>query len=102
MRDALRPGGTLLMLDLHAPDSPLDYLRSVVAFPSSLALRLLHSLPLREPPHVRAAWDEHARHDVYPRVGEVKRLCARLLPGARVRKHLLWRYSLIWRKPADN
>ena len=21
------------------------------------------------------------------------------LPGARVRRHLLWRYSLVWRKP---
>lgn len=24
----------------------------------------------------------------------------RLLPGARYRRHLLWRYSLIWTKPA--
>ncbi|HET9494181.1 MAG TPA: class I SAM-dependent methyltransferase [Chloroflexia bacterium] len=99
MRDALRPGGTLLVLDLHAPDFPGDYLRSALALPVSLALRMLHRLPLREPPNVRAAWAEHARHDVYPHVDEVERLCARLLPGARVRKHLLWRYSLTWRKP---
>ena len=102
MRDALRPGGTLLVLDLHAPDFPGDYLRSALALPASIAMRLLHGLPLREPPNVRAAWAEHARRDVYPHVGEVKRLCARLLPGARVRKHLLWRYSLTWRKPANN
>jgi predicted TPR repeat methyltransferase len=25
---------------------------------------------------------------------------ARLLPGARYRRHLLWRYSLLWTKPA--
>jgi hypothetical protein len=24
---------------------------------------------------------------------------ARVLPGARVTRHLLWRYSLVWRKP---
>ena len=24
---------------------------------------------------------------------------ARLLPGARYRRHLLWRYSLLWTKP---
>jgi SAM-dependent methyltransferase len=99
MRGALCPGGTLLVLDLHAADFPGDYLRSALAFPASLSLRLLHGLPLREPPHVRAAWDEHARHDVYPHVGEIKSLCDRLLPGARLRKHLLWRYSLVWRKP---
>jgi hypothetical protein len=23
-----------------------------------------------------------------------------LLPGVRYRRHLLWRYSLLWRKPA--
>ncbi len=25
---------------------------------------------------------------------------SRLLPGVRYRRHLLWRYSLLWRKPA--
>jgi SAM-dependent methyltransferase len=100
MRDALRPGGTLLVLDLHAPDFPGNYLRSVLAFPASLALRALHGMPLRQPPEVRAAWHDHGRHDAYLHVAEIKRLCVRLLPGARVRKHLLWRYSLIWRKSA--
>ena len=99
MRDALGPGGTLLALDLHAPDFPGDYLRFPFAFAANLLLRVAHGLPVRERPEVRAAWQEHGRHDVYPRVSEVKRLCARLLPGVQVRKHLLWRYSLVWRKP---
>ena len=99
LRDALRPGGTLLVLDLHAPDFPGDYLRSALAFPANLFLRLAHGLPFREPPEARAAWADHGRHDVYPHVAEVKRLCSCHLPGARVRKHLLWRYSLTWRKP---
>jgi SAM-dependent methyltransferase len=98
LRDALRPGGTLLVLDLHAPDFPGDYLRFSFAFALNLLLRVVHGLPVREPPEVRAAWQEHGRYDVYPHVADVKRLCARLLPGARVRKHLLWRYSLVWRK----
>ena len=29
----------------------------------------------------------------------VRRVCAELLPGAVVRRRLLWRYTLIWRKP---
>ena len=28
------------------------------------------------------------------------RPAARVLPGARFGRHLLWRYSLIWTKPA--
>jgi hypothetical protein len=27
------------------------------------------------------------------------RLAARVLPGARLRRHLYWRYSLVWAKP---
>ena len=30
---------------------------------------------------------------------EVRIEAARLLPGARSRRRLLWRYSLLWRKP---
>ncbi len=30
---------------------------------------------------------------------EVRATARRLLPGARYRRHLLWRYSLVWRKP---
>jgi hypothetical protein len=31
---------------------------------------------------------------------QVRKSAARLLPGARYRRHLLWRYSLVWTKPA--
>ena len=30
---------------------------------------------------------------------EVRATARRLLPGVRYRRHLLWRYSLLWRKP---
>jgi hypothetical protein len=30
---------------------------------------------------------------------DVRRLAGRMLPGARYRRHLYWRYSLIWTKP---
>ena len=30
---------------------------------------------------------------------EVRIEAARLLPGTRYRRRLLWRYSLLWRKP---
>jgi hypothetical protein len=31
--------------------------------------------------------------------GEVRRAAQHLLPGCRFRRHLLWRYSLVWEKP---
>jgi SAM-dependent methyltransferase len=99
IKAALRPGGYLLVIDLHRAAGPADIFRSGFAFPVNLALRLLHTGRLRTSPAVRAAWDEHGQHDSYLTVPQVRDICAALLPGARVRQHLLWRYSLVWKKP---
>lgn len=105
MKAALRPGGVLLVLDLFAadrnllrPEGLLDTLSNFVAIPVSVSLRLIHQGRLLPRRAVRAAWAEHERHDIYPTMREVRELCAELLPGAKVRKHLLWRYSIIWHK----
>ena len=54
---------------------------------------------MRPPMEDRQAWDEHGRRDRYPTLPVVRRAAAAILPGAEVRGHLLWRYSLIWEKP---
>jgi SAM-dependent methyltransferase len=123
MKAALKPGGVLLVLDLFEPikwhghparnsrtvsssyDGPVsiregffDTFLNTVAIPVSVSLRLIQQhrlLPRRE---VRAAWTEHARHDIYPTMKEVRALCAEILPRAEIRKHLLWRYSVVWKK----
>ncbi len=50
---------------------------------------------------VRAAWEEHERFDRLPTLPEARRQAASLLPGAQVRHHLLWRYSIRWQHGAD-
>lgn len=97
-RRALKPGGVLLVLDLLKPEGFYDALADAVALPVCAGLRLLHQRRLREPAEVRAAWAEHEQYDTYPTLREVRETCAELLPGAGVRRHLLWRYSVIWRK----
>lgn len=100
LREALAPGGTLLVLDLVRDATPLDFARSLLAVPANLLLHLAKTGALRDPPAVRAAWLEHGRTDRYLSLAEVRRACADAgLDGARVRRHLLWRYSLVWRKP---
>ena len=107
MKAALNPGGVLLVLDLfepaHLSDSVVaglsDSLLNLLAIPVSVSLRFIHQrrlLPRRE---VRDAWAAHERHDIYPTMTEVHALCADILPGAQIRKHLLWRYSIVWKKP---
>lgn len=96
---ALRPGGVVAILDLYRAQSLMDYLTIAVAIPVGAAMRLVRTGRLTTPPEVRLAWAEHGRHDHYLTLAEVRAACAAVLPGARVRRHLLWRYSLVWIKP---
>jgi ubiquinone/menaquinone biosynthesis C-methylase UbiE len=100
MKAALKPGGVLLVLDLFERAGLSDSISNLVAIPVSVSLRLIHHgrlLPRRE---VRDAWAAHEVHDLYPTMREVHSLCDEILPGANIRKHLLWRYSIVWQKPA--
>jgi ubiquinone/menaquinone biosynthesis C-methylase UbiE len=86
----LRPGGVVAVLGLDRPASWFEAgLRSVVAYPVSGYHRLTrHFTPVGAP-------------TVEPdmTLGEIRRQAAALLPGAVVRRHLLWRYSLLWINP---
>jgi len=100
MKAGLRPGGVLAILDLYRAQSVGDYLTHALAMPAGAALRLLRTGRLRTPREIRAAWAQHGAHDHYLTLAQVRAASAPLLPGAQVRRHLLWRYSLVWIKPA--
>lgn len=98
LRRSLKAGGVLLVLDLFRPEGPLDAAANALALPLSLGLRLFKHGRLRPPRPVRRAWAEHGRHDTYLTLAQVHELCAEMLPGALVTRHLLWRYSVVWKK----
>jgi len=98
LKGALKPGGVLLVLDLFQAEGLSDAVRSALAVPFSLGLRLVRRGRLRPPREVRRAWDEHGRHDSYLTLAQVREVCAEMLPGALVTRHLLWRYSVVWKK----
>ncbi|HKP36979.1 MAG TPA: methyltransferase domain-containing protein [Pyrinomonadaceae bacterium] len=107
LKQALSPGGTLIVLDLFEPErnfvSPSgwrDGFLDLTAMAASVSLRLLYNGRLRPPREVRAAWEEHGRHDTYPTMRDIRAISADLFPGARIKKHLLWRYSIVWESPA--
>lgn len=107
MKHSLKPGGVLIVLDLFEPERNMlktaglvDAFLNIVALGASGGLRLIHNGRLQEPREVRAAWEEHGTHDSYSTMIEIETLCADLFPGARLKKLLLWRYSIVWKAPA--
>lgn len=99
LKRALRPGGTLLVLDLYQQKTPVDFLSNVLTLPLMFYYTRTRKSKRSRSPEERAAWAEHGSRDVYLTLAEVRRLSATHLPGARVTRHLLWRYSLVWRTP---
>jgi len=91
MIELLRPGGVLAILGLARDASPVDYAISAAAVVASRAIRV-----------VRRHW-EHPSPKVWPPPetwASMRAIAARELPGHRWRRHLLWRYSIVWTKPA--
>jgi len=103
MGKALRPGGALLVLDLYEAGGVADLLVGTAGFPASMAIRLAKTGALsgtHQPPELGRAWEEHYATDRFPTLSEVRGACAEAgLRGAKVRRHILWRYSVVWRKP---
>lgn len=98
MKDTLKINGVLVIHDLVADDGLVDRLMSAVAYPVSVARRFWKTGQLRMSREFREAWAEHGRHEVYLTLSEVKEMCRRYLPGARIQRHLLWRYTIVWHK----
>ena len=100
LKEALRPGGVLAILDLVESKSLTERMMDVIGFGVSPSLRLIHNGSLQPPPEVRRAWEQHGKHDSYLSVDQVRAIAQEILEGAIVRRHLLWRYSLVYQKPA--
>ena len=99
MKDVLRPGGVLVVHDLIADAGLADGCVSALAYPLSVLRRRWKTGRWRVPRELREAWAEHGRHETYLTPAGVREMCRSHLPSARVRRHLLWRYTAVWRKP---
>jgi ubiquinone/menaquinone biosynthesis C-methylase UbiE len=85
----LRPGGRLAVIGLAADRSVTDLLAAAPAVPADLFYRAVYrkgesGAPIVDP---EMSWRQ------------VRAAAAAALPGVRYRRHLLWRYSLLWQKP---
>ena len=89
LRNLLRPGGVLAVISLYRLNTVRDFAYAAAGKPASWVLRRFRprtpvTAPLQEPRET---------------LGEIRAACDALLPGNRLRRHLLFRYSMLWRKP---
>lgn len=99
LREALRPGGLLAVLGLYRASTPSDLALDAAALVADLPIRLWLTLangPAAEHSPERAAMPVM---DAATSLVEIRDAAARLLPGARLRRHLFFRYSLLWQRP---
>ena len=93
LRDLVRPGGELRIVGLTRNGSPVDWIWSGLTYvPTRLGDRRHGGVV---DPDVRVA-------DPGETLAEVRVAARRLLPGARIRRRLYWRFTLTWTAPPDS
>jgi len=102
MRGALKPRGVLVVLDLVESNGLAERMLDVIALGVSGSLRLIHNGRLKPPAEVRKAWEQHGTHDHYSTASQMRALADEILPASIVKRRLLWRYTLVYQKPATD
>jgi SAM-dependent methyltransferase len=94
MRELVAPGGTLGLVGLAAASTPSDALLSLAG---TVADRPYQAI-------TRRRYWEQTSPTVWPppeSYRSMRELVADLLPGARFRRHVFWRYSVLWSRPQN-
>lgn len=90
LRELVAPGGTLAVVGLWKTTLHAD-LGHMLLLPVIMAIDLFPPRPVDPGAAVRDADDTLA---------DIRRAAANILPGARIRRRLMWRYTLLWQQPA--
>ncbi|MDR2246493.1 MAG: class I SAM-dependent methyltransferase [Treponema sp.] len=96
MRNRLTKEGKIIILDL-VKGSIVDYVGAMTAVPLSIILRLKNNGKARITKEQREAWEGHFHYDNYLTIKEVKSIVRKKLGKAKVKKHLFWRYSIVYK-----
>jgi len=98
LKATLKPGGKLVVLDLLEHEIVRDGLSDVIAVPLSWIFQLFRNKRIRPTLEAVEAWREHGRTDKFLTQSQAQQIYTKMLTGAIVRKHLFWRYSVVWEK----
>ncbi|MER6004987.1 class I SAM-dependent methyltransferase [Nonomuraea angiospora] len=98
LRGCLAPGGRLVVVGCYREAGPADLLAALPAMVANPIMGLAKH-PARAdapPPHMTAPTAE-----AQETLADIRAAAAQELPGARVRRRLFWRYTLVYDAPAE-
>ncbi|WP_225848045.1 bifunctional 2-polyprenyl-6-hydroxyphenol methylase/3-demethylubiquinol 3-O-methyltransferase UbiG [Streptomyces sp. HPF1205] len=97
LRDCLAPGGRLVVVGCYRQTGRADLLVSLLSVLLNPVMGLIkHPARAAAPPLHMTAPTADARETL----GDIRAAAAQELPGARIRRRLFWRYSLVYDAPA--
>ncbi|MFE7012778.1 class I SAM-dependent methyltransferase [Streptomyces sp. NPDC057651] len=95
-RRQLAPGGTLVIVGLSRAESPVDYLLGYVSVPANAAMGWLKNRGRSSPRPVSMTARTRSADMTFD---DIVRETRNVLPDARLRRRLFWRYTLVWKQP---
>jgi hypothetical protein len=92
MRELLRPSGKLIVLGLYQERTIVDYLYSAISVPLNFIYLTWHQAS------GKASTTVAPTRPAQLSLRQIKTAADILLPRSSLKRHLFWRYSLIWQK----
>lgn len=96
LAELTKPGGLLVVVGLYMTSTKSDLAMELVTLPANAVVGLAKAINGTggkphdtEMPVVMTA----------PTLPEIRAAAAEITPGARIHRHVFWRYSLVWRAP---
>ncbi|WP_030893835.1 class I SAM-dependent methyltransferase [Streptomyces sp. NRRL S-474] len=93
-RDRLAPRGTLVVVGVSRDGTPVDRLLGIASIPLNVVMALLKNRGRRASRPASMTARTRQPDMTFP---EIVREARTVLPGARLRRRLFWRYTLVWR-----
>jgi len=98
IKKALRKNGVLMILDLYKFSGIGDVPVNMVAIPMNIIMKRIKNNHIHESKEVQKAWEGHDVLEHYLTIKDIRKICNSVIPGARIKRHIYWRYSIIWTK----
>lgn len=97
-KKALKKNGVLIILDIYKFGGIGDVPANMVAFSMNIIMKWLKNGHIGQSEEAKKAWEGHGELEHYLTIKDIRKICDSVMPKAKIRRHIYWRYSLVWTK----